>query len=173
VTLSSDGEKFLARCGLTADQFREVLVPHPCPPHLVLGLIHTESGGNPDALRYEPGYQYHFEPTTEAKVHGWTTPTEVALQSFSYGLMQIMLATARERGFHLHPKLLFVPKINVAWGTFHLFELRRRFSSWENAVAAYNWGHPAKKLLSPVYKNQDYVDKVFAAAGKFEAVFES
>ncbi len=94
--------------------------------------------------------------------------TEVALQSFSFGLMQIMLATAREAGFNLHPKLLLVPKINLTWGTHHLFENFRRYGSWPDAVAAYNWGHPARALLGGKYKNQDYVDKVFAAAKDFE-----
>ncbi len=75
----ADRAAFLSRCGLTAEDLAGVLVGAPCPPELVLGLIRTESGGNPNALRYEPDYQYQFEPVAYAKVHGWTTATEVAL----------------------------------------------------------------------------------------------
>lgn len=166
--LSEKGLELLERTGLTLEKFKELLLPYPVPPALVLGVIHTESGGNPDALRFEPGYRYLFEPASYAKLHGWTKETEETLQKFSYGLMQIMGAVAREQGFKLHPKLLLVPTINLSWSLLHFWSLKQRFGGWPEAVAAYNWGHPARTLLGGKFKNQDYVDKVFAAAMLFE-----
>lgn len=169
MALSEKGLAFLAKTGLTPESFAELLTPHPVPPALVLGVIHTESAGNADAMRFEPGYKFLFEPKSYAAKHGWTEETEKALQMFSYGLMQVMGAVAREMGFNLHPKLLLVPKINLSWSLLHLWSLKQRFKTWPDAVAAYNWGHPARSLLSGKYKNQAYVDKVFAAAQEFEA----
>ncbi len=170
MSLNLQGEKFRDRCGLTPDAYLEVLTRHPIPPPLVLGLIATESSGNPDAMRFERNYPYPFQPKEHAQALGWTEDTERTLQSFSFGLMQIMLATARECGFNLHPRLLFTPKINLAWGSYHLHALYRRFGTWPDAVAAYNFGHPARTLISGKFKNQDYVDKVFNAAARFERV---
>lgn len=158
---------FLKVCGLTAEEFAEVLHLHPCPPHLVLGLIKTESGGNKGAMRFEPGYPYVKDSALWAKHSGWTEITERTLQMFSYGLVQIMLATARDRGFGLHPELLFDPKVNVSWGCFHLSLLNSKYGSWQDAIAAYNFGHPAKKLISGKYKNQEYVDRVYTYAAEF------
>lgn len=169
MTLSPEGLAFALQLGVSPETFTELLIPHPVPPALVLGLIRTESGGNPDALRFEPGYKFLFETKSYAAKHGWTEMTEQTLQMFSYGLMQIMGATARESGFNLHPKLLLVPKINLSWGLLHLWSLKQRFKTWPDAVAAYNYGHPARTLLTGKYKNQAYVDLVFQTARSFEA----
>jgi soluble lytic murein transglycosylase-like protein len=154
--------------GLSADVFAEILKLYPCPPHIVLGIIATESSDNPDAMRFEPGYKYLFDVERHAKILGWTVETEKTLQMFSWGLMQLMLATAREMGFNFHPRLLLQPKTNVSWGAKHLWNLFRRYQNWGDAVAAYNYGHAAKKMLTNKYKNQEYVDRVYYHAAGFQ-----
>lgn len=167
--LSPAGLQYLSRTGLAPDTFAEVLKPYPpMPPAIVLGLIATESGGNPDALRFEPAYPYLFEVKKFAKLNQWTEQTEQALQMFSYGLTQVMLAVAREAGFYNHPRLLLQPKTNLVWGTHHLWRQYRRYGSWADAVAAYNYGHVAKTLLKKNYKNQQYVDRVYYYAAEFQ-----
>jgi soluble lytic murein transglycosylase-like protein len=166
--LSTSGLDFLKKTGLTPATFAESLKLHPCPAHLVLGIIATESLGEQGAMRYEPAYPYLFNVKKFAKLSGWTEPTEQALQMFSYGLMQIMLAVARDKGFNLHPMNLLQPKTNVSWGCFHLWSLFRKYQIWTDAIAAYNYGHPAKKLISGKYKNQEYVDRVYFHAAEFQ-----
>lgn len=166
--LNQAGLTFLQKTGLTPDVFAEVLKVYPCPPAIVLGLIATESAGNPDALRFEPTYPYTHDVPRFAQIHGWTSETEKTLQMFSYGLMQLMLATARERGFNFHPRLLLQPKTNITWGCHFLYSLFRRYQNWMDAISAYNYGHPAKKMLTGKYKNQEYVDRVYFHAAGFQ-----
>jgi soluble lytic murein transglycosylase-like protein len=164
--VSPRAEKFLDRCSLALEDFEVILAETPCPWHLVLGVIFTESAGRPGALRFEPDYAYLFNPAKFSEANLWTAKTEEALQKFSYGLMQIMLAVARERGFEGHPSLLLVPRTNVAIGVKYLTELYSRHGNWRDAVSAYNAGRPAK-LGGGAYRNQAYVDSVFAAAKLF------
>lgn len=63
-------------------------------PALVLAVIHMESGGDPDAYRPEPG-----------------------IHDASFGLMQLLLGTARGLGFTGPAKALFDPPVNVHLGT--------------------------------------------------------
>lgn len=166
--INQAGLNFLQKIGLAPEVFAEILKTYPCPPALVLGLIATESSGNPDALRFEPTYPYLYDVPRYAKILGWSEPTEKALQMFSYGLMQIMLAVAREHGFNFHPRLLLQPKTNLTWGCHHLWSLFRRYQNWADAISAYNYGHPAKKMLTGKYKNQEYVDRVYFYAAGFQ-----
>lgn len=98
------------------------------PVELVIATICTESRGNPDAIRYEPGY------TTEQ-----STPHRV-----SAGLMQTLVSTAREA--------LDKPFINLEWlwtaehsieaGTAYIAK-QSRFTLYDPPVVAcaYNAGH--------------------------------
>lgn len=84
---------------------------------LVGGIAEAESGLRVYASRYEPGYKYLDNPSVWAnkfKPYGLSIDTEKYGQRVSFGLMQIMGATARWMGFD-EPFLteLFVPKTNV------------------------------------------------------------
>jgi soluble lytic murein transglycosylase-like protein len=166
--LNAAGLEFLKRCGLSELEFLSILKGTPCPNSLVLGVIQTESSGYADAMRFEAKYEYVHDVERYARMYKWTTETELTLQKFSYGLMQIMLATARWRGFTHHPRRLLEPKTNVAWGVYHLHALYQQFKTWPDAVAAYNYGHPAKTLITKKYKNQEYVDRVYRHAASFQ-----
>lgn len=166
--LSDQGLSFLKEFGLLPEQFTEICRPHACPEAVVLGIIKTESGGDSGAWRYEKDYPYLHQPAVWANDFGWTEATERQAQSFSYGLMQIMLATARAQGYRFHPRMLFDPRTNISWSCFHLKTLYDKYLDWMDAVSAYNFGHPAKKLLSKTYKNQAYVDRVYGYAAGFQ-----
>jgi soluble lytic murein transglycosylase-like protein len=166
-SLSAKAVGFLHLCGLTQEKFLEICSQTLVPPELVLGIIKQESGGDAEAMRFEPSYRWLHEPEVWAQRMGWTADTERALQCFSYGLMQIMLSTARELGFAKQPHQLLSPVINLSWGCLYFGVLGKRHGDWTDAVSAYNQGSPKKKAFSSAYKNQDYVDSVLKYAEEY------
>ncbi|MCL2212357.1 MAG: lytic transglycosylase domain-containing protein, partial [Oscillospiraceae bacterium] len=60
------------------------------------------------------------------------------------GLMQIMPATfewiANNRRIEHNPDDVFVPRVNIDFGTFYLRRLYNHFGDWEHAIIAYNAG---------------------------------
>lgn len=111
-------------------------------------------------MRYEPNWKYHLMPHAYASRLGITDMTEIMLQSFSYGLGQVMGTVARELGFDGHLGELLQPHLNIEYMTIKLMKLRVKHGSEEDVVSAYNAGSPTK-LLSGVYMNEKYVDKVY------------
>jgi soluble lytic murein transglycosylase len=114
-------------------------------PHLVLAVMHTESGF------------YNFARSSVGAL----------------GLMQIMPATgemlAREAGVSWSgPDALFAPETNVRLGTRYLALLHARYGSWQRALAAYNWGPAAldKRLAGGDSVPQQYVQAVYARLEK-------
>ena len=134
------------------------------PISIVRGVVCTESSGNPEATRWEPGFydnyikgkfpddDYHDE-------HG---------RAVSWGLMQIMGQVARERGFRGKFNELLQPEVGLYWGCRQLNVLHARYfkkHGWAGVIAAYNAGSPRK--VGGKFANQGYVDKVLKyAAGK-------
>lgn len=168
--MNDDAADFIRDCGLEPSEFEQIVQTQKIPPNLLLGLVKTESAGEAGAMRYEPNYPYLFHVEHFATVSRWTVATETELQRFSWGLCQIMLATARERGFGLHPARLLEPTVGLTWGAYHLSELYLKHKTWPAAVSAYNQGTPKKSLLSGKFKNQAYVDRVYKYAGEFSGV---
>jgi soluble lytic murein transglycosylase-like protein len=110
-------------------------------PHLVLAVMHTESGF----------YNFSRSPVG------------------ALGLMQIMPATgemlAREAGLRWRgPDDLFAPELNVRLGTRYLALLHARYGTWQKALAAYNWGPAAldKRLADGDHVPVAYVNTVYA-----------
>jgi soluble lytic murein transglycosylase-like protein len=110
-------------------------------PHLVLAVMHTESG------------YYNFARSPVGAL----------------GLMQIMPATgemlAREAGLAWSgPDALFAPELNVRLGTRYLALLHARYGTWKSALAAYNWGPAAidKRLADGNIVPEAYVQQVYA-----------
>jgi len=130
-----------------------------CDPALVAALITVESSWNPYAVRYEPGYQWLYQPEKHAKRHGVTYDTEVALQRVSWGLLQVLGATARELGFNLPLPALCEPQLGIEYGIRYLVGLKRNYMQRDDLIAAYNAGS-ARKNAEGQYVNQRYVDKV-------------
>jgi len=135
-------------------------------PDLVRAIVKVESGGDPWAVRYEPGFYRTYvlrmlsgrlDPPKPA---GVSRATEARLRSCSFGLMQVMGQVARERGFE-KPFLteLCDPATGLRHGCFHLkFMLDRYLGETPRAVAAYNAG--SARVKGGRLVNQDYVDKV-------------
>ena len=110
-------------------------------PHLVLAVMHTESGF----------YNFSRSPVG------------------ALGLMQIMPATgemlAREAGLRwTGPDDLFSPELNVRLGTRYLALLHARYGTWQKALAAYNWGPAAidRRLAEGDRVPDAYVHTVYA-----------
>ncbi len=113
--------------GLSPDEIRAVsraleehALRNSIDRELVMAVIHTESG---------------FQNFARSRVG-------------ALGLMQIMPDTgemlAAELGIPWKgPDMLFDPVVNIAMGTRYLAMLHARYSSWDGALAAYNWG-PAR-----------------------------
>lgn len=142
---------------------------HGLPLPLVYAIIHTESGGNPWAIRYEPAfYERYIAPKPVKPRPPCSEQTESRLLACSFGLMQIMGATARETGFDgVFLSELCNPKVGIEWGCKYLATLVQRHVSrhrWEGVVAAYNAGSP-KKTKTGLWVNQAYVDKIRTAGG--------
>jgi hypothetical protein len=137
------------------------------PNRILFAVIMVESSGDHKAMRYEEGYRWICNPEKFSKINKITVDTEKQLQSFSYGLCQIMGATARDNGYTGPLIDLIDPNFNIRIATSHLAKLMATYKNWPDAISAYNQGSPRKKLMSKKYKNQAYVDKVINTAKYF------
>lgn len=127
-------------------------------PDLLCAQVLVESSGDPFAFRYEPGFwsQYLISRTPSARPEG-------PLLACSYGLLQILGQTARERGYVGQLSDLFDPAIGVRWGCEHLVYLRQRLPvdyDVRALLASYNGGLSGNQ--HPPYRNAAYADKVLA-----------
>lgn len=96
------------------------------PPAWIEAVILTESSGNPEAHRAEP-----------------------QINDASYGLMQLLYATARGLGFTGQPEELYDPDTNIHFGTKLLADLKRRYGTDVRRIySAYNSGKPDAYLTS-------------------------
>ncbi len=80
----------------------------------------------------------------------------------SWGLMQLLLSTARQvlGKPNLTTTELIQPAVNIEAGTKFLSQLWKRFGNMRDAIAAYNAGSPRIDKSTGKYTNQYYVDKV-------------
>jgi soluble lytic murein transglycosylase len=104
-------------------------------PQLVTAVVMRESTGRTNAYRYEPGVWEWFKTNEHAK--GLNKYRAAA----SYGLMQVLYATATDYGYVTDPEYLFLPKVGLDLGCRHLAEMIK----WAKgdlplALAAYNGG---------------------------------
>lgn len=160
MALSEEGVKILGRTGLAREAFFHTCSVHKVSPTLMLAMIAVESSGNPNALRFERKYRWLYRERMFAKASGVSLDTERALQKFSYGVLQIMGATARYMGYRGHLMRLLKAEEGLAWGSLYFASLQYKYKNVEDAISAYNQGSPRKALLSDKYKNQRYVDSV-------------
>lgn len=129
---------------------------------LILAIILTESSGNSWAIRYEPEWRFFNEPAHWASTLKISPETEQHLQMFSWGLMQIMGATARDMGFTKELQKLCAPNLGIEYGCKYLRRQLLRYSGQTiSAIAAYNAGSAIRSDVDKTkYVNQVYVDKV-------------
>lgn len=127
---------------------------------LLKGLVAQESRGNPLAYRPEPGYRWlwgikpHQRPLRKPK--DMPPETEIDGQKRSWGLCQIMGATAREHGFGAWYPKLCEPMAGVMWGA--------RYLRW----CMEHVGFDPVKALKKYNGSDDYPPKVLAWAELFK-----
>lgn len=93
---------------------RQAAIAHSVPPEIILGMIERESGWNPWAIRFEPGFlNKYINPMYTA---GKVTATEAYARSFSWGLLQCMGEDAREDGYTGDLAQLCDPAMGLEWG---------------------------------------------------------
>lgn len=109
------------------------------PKALIKATVKVESDFNPSAFRQEPH-----------------------LKDASWGLMQILLSTARwiSKNPDLTASALMQPEFNVYVGTMYLKYLMGKYGNIQDVMAAYNAGSPRRKADGS-YANQAYVDKSY------------
>jgi soluble lytic murein transglycosylase-like protein len=141
------------------DKVKTAASRHGIEPEWVAAVVQVESAGNPNAVRFEQNWKYFYNVALHAKRLKITNDSEKTLQQFSWGLMQVMGSVAREWGF---PDSLFElcsPMRGLEYGCRHLKNMRRRFPTGRDWIAAYNAGTPRKRPDGS-YENEEYVRKV-------------
>lgn len=158
---------------------REAALAFDLDAKVVIAVATVESGLNPWAVRYERGYSYLWDVLTERplRLREMTPPsdfpclpaspdrtgrTEWVGQKTSWGLMQVMGAVARERGFRgAFLSELCDPAVGAHYGCKHLKHLYNRHSDrygWKGVLTAYNAGSPtADPTFSYALKIQERI----------------
>ncbi|WP_243358344.1 transglycosylase SLT domain-containing protein [Fundidesulfovibrio terrae] len=143
---------------------------HGLPSRLVEAVAGVESGGNSWAFRYEPQF-FARHVASDASVRAvapCSLDSERQARATSWGLMQVMGATARGLGFQgAFLNALCDPQTGLEYGCRLLARLRDRYKAlhgWPGVAAAYNAGSP-RRDLSGSFVNQPYVDRIAQALG--------
>jgi hypothetical protein len=118
----------------------------------------VESAGDTLAVRYESHWKYFVNPELFARLNNITADTERTLQMMSFGLMQVMGGVARELGYRRNLLSLTDPVLAIDYGCRKLAQLKGKYNTTDDIIAAYNAGSPRKN--GGLYVNQAYVDKV-------------
>ena len=144
-------------------------------PYLITALCEIESSFEPDATRYEPNYPYTIPAAAldpGVRPYSCTRETENFLQCCSFGLLQIMGATARELGMKGWLSQLFCADEGLFWGVKYLHkQWRRHYKSHglRGVISTYNAGS-IRRHKSVAFKNQAYVDKVMT---RYESLLDA
>ncbi len=124
-------------------EFSHALNKYYVDPALFAALVIQESGGDPKASRYEPKYEAKNvtgkSRWNKARALGWSDHDLAT----SWGLAQVLGATAWEMGFHYPPAAILDPDANLKLGARYL---RSKLAKWGNvyeALLAYNGGDGA------------------------------
>jgi soluble lytic murein transglycosylase-like protein len=129
---------------------------------------------SPDTLEpliNEMGLKYGVEPAL-IKAHikqesNWDVNAsrfEPHLNDSSWGLMQVLLTTAKEilGSTSLTASQLLDPRVNIEAGTAYIAKNMKRYGgAISDVIAAYNAGSARFLKNGYTYINQDYVDKVW------------
>jgi soluble lytic murein transglycosylase-like protein len=113
-------------------------------PQLVEAVVLQESAGKADAFRQEPAFWSRYcarDPRFADE-----EPRRIAS---SYGLMQVMYTTALDHGYAGAPEGLFDIPTNLDIGCRILAKLKRRFTTPDLYLAAYNGGPGGVTLPQP------------------------
>src|SRR3990172_3290967 len=130
------------------------------PPMLLHRIAVVESNMNTWATRYEPAYRYHHHM---AAAHLRTTPeTEAIHQRTSWGLCQIMGASARDFKYREALPMLCDPAINLRIACRILADLRdddkQTPRTWRWTLNAYNHG-TGWEFVNPRWEREGYIEQ--------------
>ena len=162
---------------------------HGLDPALVCALCEVESSWIPWAVRYEPKYRWLYNLqggiSVDVGLYEPEEATEAVQQKISWGLLQIMGAVARERGFRGWLTELCDPTVNLEWGCKHLRWMELNADSYgielcadvstvptrlcglpQSLAAAWNGGKA--RIVDGKYVNEDYVKRVVRAMVNYE-----
>ena len=107
----------------------------------LVAQIEKESSGNPLAMRHEPDFRWFYPRGAHP------TGDELEFQRSSWGLLQIMGATARELGYTVpatpwpSSPLKLDPATALDLGCRYLAADLKRYGNLRDALSAYNAGH--------------------------------
>lgn len=140
-----------------ADLIQQVAISYDLDGKLLTAQVEVESGGDPNAFRYEPDfYRQYIRLNVNAKA-GRYGP----FAACSVGLLQIMVEVAYELGFDGRPEELFAARVGLSWGAKNLKSLLDwAGGNYDAALASYNGGRRGN--ATPPLRNQAYVDRVRA-----------
>lgn len=126
---------------------------------LIAAVILTESSGNQYAYRYEPNFKWIHDTNRLQNLWKCTNETALVMQKSSYGLMQIMGATAIDLGLlniefpFKWPTLLYDINYNLEFGCKLLRQKIDKYGhNMDDIYAAYNAGEVKKK--DNIYQNE-------------------
>ncbi len=115
---------------------------HGVPVPVIIATISTESSGEPESYRHEPGfYRRYIKGKTQWKKNPYYKESKRI--SASYGLMQIMYTTAYSVGFRGEPEDLYDPERNIDAGAAYIASsFQRKQHGWDppKIACAYNAG---------------------------------
>lgn len=140
------------------DLIRQIASQVGVYPNLAVAIAQVESGLVASRVRYESHWPHFVAPALFAKKLGISVETETQLQKFSWGMMQVMGAVARELLYDGHLTELIRPETGILYGCRKLKNLSARWPMRDDLIAAYNAGSPIKE--NGVYKNNNYVKNV-------------
>jgi soluble lytic murein transglycosylase-like protein len=127
---------------------------HSLDPALVCAVIEQESSWDTHAMRYEPAFRSRYVAPLGLSL------TEEVARSISWGLMQVMGQSARERGFTgRFLSALCDPPAGLAVGC-SLLAAKIKEASGDISRALELWNGGA---------NQDYAPQVLARLAKYRA----
>jgi hypothetical protein len=127
---------------------------------VILAMCVRESSLDPWAIRYESHYSWPWQVKENARDLNISFDTELQLQKFSYGLLQVMGGTARWQGFK-GPLMQLCCDHRAAFDhglNYFLYQFERYDKNIVKALCAYNGGNV--KIVDGKYKNQTYADEV-------------
>jgi hypothetical protein len=139
-------------------QIQDATAGTEIPAEVLAGIVEAESHGNAMAYRPEEGYRWAWD-IERGKTFRRLTPGEASSseppddfpggvnewlgQRASYGLCQVMGATAREAGFSGDFRELYRPRVNLDLAVRHLRQLYARHDgNLFDAIASYHAGDP-------------------------------
>jgi len=133
----------------------------------MFALIETESNWNQWAVKYEPGYRWYMEEPDTGRFKN-SPETNKEMQSFSYGLCQVMGNHFYEQGFTGFCTQLVDPKLNTVIAIKILERhIKKGVKLPMELYAAYNAGS-VRVSSSGDFVNQANVDRFMKIYNKTE-----